>query len=128
VEIGGELRQIHLLESSKVNEFTTQYPMDGSNQVDKIRFESYDYDPLFPGDEYPDYLGAVYINEAQYFADVPVSAWEFYIGGYQPAQKWLKDRRGRILSFEDILHYQRIIVALTETIRLMQEVDKISIE
>ncbi len=128
VKLGGEIRQIHLLESPKVNQFTTQYPIDGSNQVDKIRFESYVYDPPFPGDEFPDYLGAVYINETQFFADVPVSAWEFYIGGYQPAQKWLKDRRGRTLSFDDILHYQKIIVALTETIRLMQEVDKISIE
>jgi hypothetical protein len=56
---------------------------------------------------------------------VPHVAWEFYIGGYQPAQKWLKDRHGRTLGFEDILHYQKIIVALTETQRLMQEIDKI---
>jgi hypothetical protein len=55
-------------------------------------------------------------------------AWEFYIGGYQPAQKWLKDRHGRTLSFEDILDYQKIIVALTETYRLMQEVDEVGVE
>jgi hypothetical protein len=55
-------------------------------------------------------------------------AWEFYIGGYQPAQKWLKDRKDRELSFEDILHYQKIIVALFETNRIMQEIDKIEIE
>jgi len=54
-------------------------------------------------------------------------AWEFYIGGYQPAQKWLKDRRKRQLSFEDILHYQKIIVALTETDRIMKKIDKIKI-
>jgi hypothetical protein len=59
---------------------------------------------------------------------VPQIAWEFYIGGYQPAQKWLKDRKGRILSFEDILHYQKIIVALTETGRLMKKIDEIQIE
>jgi hypothetical protein len=53
--------------------------------------------------------------------------WEFYIGGYQPAQKWLKDRRGRVLSYEDIQHYQKIIVALAETDRLMKEIDKIEI-
>ncbi|MBL4774626.1 MAG: hypothetical protein JKY87_01015 [Mariprofundus sp.] len=52
-------------------------------------------------------------------------AWEFYIGGYQPAQKWLKDRSGRKLSYDDILHYQKIIVALTETDRLMQETDRV---
>jgi len=59
---------------------------------------------------------------------VPNSAWEFYIGGYQPAQKWLKDRKGRTLVFEDILHYQKIVVALTETDRLMKEIDKVEIE
>jgi hypothetical protein len=69
--------------------------------------------------------GRVWINDTQYFDNVPVIAWEFYIGGYQPAQKWLKDRHGRTLSFEDILHYQKIIVALTETHRIMQVIDVI---
>lgn len=70
-------------------------------------------------------VGRVYINPTQYFNNVPEVAWEFYIGGYQPAQKWLKDRKGRKLEFEDILHYQKIILALTETDRLMKEIDKI---
>lgn len=73
-------------------------------------------------------LGRVYINETQYFNNVPAIAWNFYIGGYQPAQKWLKDRKGRKLEFDDIIHYQKIIVALTETDRLMKEIDKISFE
>lgn len=60
--------------------------------------------------------------------NVPQVAWEFYIGGYQPAQKWLKDRKDRKLDFDDILHYQKIIVALTETERLMRAVDEIGIE
>jgi hypothetical protein len=55
---------------------------------------------------------------------VPATAWEFYIGGYQPAQKWLKDRHGRTLNFEDIQHYQKIIVALVETGRIMQAIDE----
>ena len=59
--------------------------------------------------------------------DVPEVAWNFYIGGYQPAQKWLKDRKDRELGFEDILHYQKIIVALSETDRIMKEIDKIEI-
>ncbi len=59
--------------------------------------------------------GKVWINDNQYFDKVPFVAWRFFIGGYQPAQKWLKDRTGRKLSFDDILHYQKIIVALTET-------------
>ena len=58
----------------------------------------------------------------------PQVAWEFYIGGYQPAQKWLKDRKERTLEFYDILHCQKIIVALSETDKLMKEIDKIEIE
>lgn len=132
VKLGGEIRQIHLLESPTVENFITQYPIDGDNVVEKPRFDIYLYAESCPDEngniEYPDYLGAVYINDSQYFADVPISAWEFYIGGYQPAQKWLKDRKGRKLEFEDILHYQKIIVALTETGRLMKEIDTIEIE
>ena len=73
-------------------------------------------------------VGKVFINDTEYFNNVPLIAWEFFIGGYQPAQKWLKDRKGRALEFEDILHYQKIIVALFETDRLMKEIDKIEIE
>ncbi|MFZ1702364.1 MAG: type ISP restriction/modification enzyme, partial [Pyrinomonadaceae bacterium] len=72
--------------------------------------------------------GSVFINATQYFSGDPEIAWNFYIGGYQPAQKWLKDRKGRELSFEDIQHYQKIIVALTETDRIMKEIDAISLD
>jgi len=72
--------------------------------------------------------GRVYINDTQYFSNVPETAWNFYIGGYQPAQKWLKDRKNRTLEFDDILHYQKIIVALSETDKLMKEIDKLEIE
>ncbi len=61
------------------------------------------------------------------FADVPEAAWNFYIGGYQPAQKWLKDRHGRQLTFDDVHHYQRMVVALTETGKAMEEVDKVGV-
>jgi very-short-patch-repair endonuclease len=64
-------------------------------------------------------VGRVYINDSQYFGDVPSVAWNFFIGGYQPAQKWLKDRKGRVLSFEDIEHYQKIIKVLDETGKVM---------
>jgi hypothetical protein len=72
-------------------------------------------------------MGRVYINENQYFANVPEVAWNFYIGGYQPAQKWLKDRKGRELNYDDILHYQKIVVALSETDRIMRGIDLITI-
>jgi hypothetical protein len=59
----------------------------------------------------------------QYFEGVPPEVWNFHIGGYQVCEKWLKDRRGRTLSFDDLTHYQKIITALKETIRLMAEID-----
>ena len=138
VKLGGEIRQIHLLESPTVENYITQYPVDGNNVVDKIRFspspplEGCPKDGVVnspPPEEWSlTGVGKVYINETQYFADVPDTAWNFYIGGYQPAQKWLKDRKGRKLEFDDILHYQKIIVALSETARLMKEIDGIEIE
>jgi len=63
--------------------------------------------------------GKVYINGEQYFDGVRVTVWEFMVGGYQVCEKWLKDRRGRALSYEDIVHYQKVVVALGETIGLM---------
>ena len=112
VNIGSQIRQIHLLESPTVEKYITQYPIDGDNIVTKPKYQD----------------GKVYINDTQYFNNVPQTAWEFYIGGYQPAQKWLKDRKDRKLEFDDILHYQKIVVALTETDRLMKEINKIDIE
>jgi predicted helicase len=111
-KLGAEIRQIHLLENPTVEKYITQYPEDGNNIVVKPKYQD----------------GKVYINDTQYFDNVPQVAWEFYIGGYQPAQKWLKDRKERTLEFDDILHYQKIIVALTETDRLMNEINKIDIE
>ncbi len=121
VKLGGEIRQIHLLESPTVEKYITQYPIDGDNKVIKPT-----YIPISKNEATGQLQGNVYINETQYFANVPLIAWNFFIGGYQPAQKWLKDRKERTLEFDDILHYQKIIVALTETDRLMKEIDKIS--
>jgi len=109
IRLGGELRQLHLLESPIIEKYITQYSLDGNNEVIKPKYE----------------LGKVFINETQYFDNVPETTWNFYIGGYQPAQKWLKDRKGRELGFEDILHYQKIIVALNRTMELMKEIDVI---
>jgi len=121
VKLGGELRQIHLLESPIVEQYITTYPQDGNNTITRrIRQKDFEITDDKKG------FGRIWINDEQYFDKVPVIAWEFYIGGYQPAQKWLKDRYGRTLSYEDIMHYQKIIVALTETNRLMKEIDKIS--
>lgn len=108
-KLGEELRYLHLLESPKVEKFITTYSEAGENLVEKVVYKN----------------GKVYINASQYFGGVPEVAWNFYIGGYQPAQKWLKDRKGRKLTNADIEHYQKIIVALTETDRLMKKIDEI---
>lgn len=65
----------------------------------------------------------VSINATQYFGNVPERVWNFHVGGYQVAEKWLKDRKGRKLSGDDIAHYQRVLVALNETINVMQDID-----
>ena len=109
VAYGGALRALHLMESPALENFITGYPVGGGNEVGNVRFEE----------------GRVWINEAQYFSGVPARTWEFYIGGYQPAQRWLKDRQGQVLGYDDILHYQRIIVALAETERIMEEIDTV---
>jgi hypothetical protein len=120
VKLGREIRQIHLLESSTVEQYITQYPINGDNEVTRKITKS---SPGYVADN--ETHGKVFINDTQYFDKVPQVTWEFYIGGYQPAQKWLKDRKDRKLEFDDILHYQKIIVALSETDRLMKEIDKI---
>lgn len=109
VALGGELRALHLLESSKVENFTTSYPVAGDNVVENVKYV----------DE------KVFINSTQYFGGVSESVWTHPIGGYMPAQKWLKDRKGRTLTNDDIMHYQRMVVALSETARVMEEVDRV---
>lgn len=111
VALGGNLRQLHLLESAKCEDYITSFPNEGTNCIEKIRYED----------------GNVWINATQCFENVPETAWNFYIGGYQPAQKWLKDRKDRELSFDDLLHYQKMIVALTETANLQYEIDNCSL-
>jgi hypothetical protein len=108
--LGGELVALHLLESPKVNDFITRFEGQGNNGVPKK--------PTWKD-------GAVWINPSQRFEGVPEAVWNFHIGGYQVCEKWLKDRKGRTLSDEDIAHYQRVVVALNETIRLMAEIDRV---
>lgn len=114
-EQGEALRRLHLMEDAAIGPAPYPFHGDGDSVVDKPRFQPQ-----------PDGTGRVYINgkgnEGQYFAGVPAVSWSFPIGGYQPAQKWLKDRKGRALSYDDIRHYQKIIKILAETDRIMQEI------
>lgn len=128
VALGSELRQTHLLESPKLAAQTKAlgvgYPVGGDNAVTrKMTKTSVGFEP----DEVDSSIGKVWLNDTQYFTNVPLIAWEFYIGGYQPAQKWLKDRQGRTLDMSDVRHYMNIIAALSLTHELMQQIDNIDV-
>lgn len=102
-DLGGQLRRLHLLEPAAVGSAPYSFKGDGPGVVEQPRCAD----------------GRIWINATQYFDAVPAVAWEFFIGGYQPAQKWLKDRKGKALSFDDIKHYQLILKVLAETDRIM---------
>ena len=125
-EKGEELVALHLMESPALNQLITGFPVAGSNEVGRVRYTeprpkeetsevSKDLGGLTPG--------RVYINKTQYFEGIEPAVWEFQIGGYQVLHKWLKDRKDRKLTFDDLFHYQKIVVALKETMRLMEEID-----
>lgn len=103
---GKQLIDLHLMHNASSWNLESQFNVSGSNIVEDIRYTD----------------GYVWINQEQYFMSVPESAWNAYIGGYQPAQKWLKDRKGRTLRFDDVRHYLRIVHALVETQRIMNEI------
>ena len=105
--LGRRLTALHLLDG--VADGGVTFPVEGDNAVKAPR--------------YVDMQQRVYINDAQYFEGIPPEVWEFHIGGYQVCHKWLKDRRKRSLSYDDIAHYLRIVSALGESIGLMGEID-----
>jgi hypothetical protein len=100
----------------------TRYDVAGTNEVGKVRFASNEAAgsdrQAKPG------TGRVYINAAQYFQGVPEEVWNMYIGGYKVAEKWLKDRKGRQLSYDELEHYQSIIAALARTLELQGQLDR----
>ncbi len=114
VKTGSVLRNLHLMENPSINEFITTYPINpnegGGDMVDKIKYSE----------------GKVWLNDSQYFGNVPEEAWGFYIGGYQPAQKYLKDRKGSRMTNEEIEQYQRIIYVLKKTGEVMKNLNDIS--
>jgi len=134
--IGERLVAVHLLKAPEVRDMFSPYatfPVPGDNRVESVKSvlaaKNAEDAKFLQGSKTPSSESnttAVFINAAQYFDNVPAAAWEFYIGGYQPAQKWLKDRKGRTLSSDDLLHYKAIIAALVETRRLMDELDALA--
>ena len=113
VDLGKRLTSLHLMESKGGSE--PSFPLTGDNSVDKVRYRP-------PVNDSP---GRVFINRDQYFDGVTPETWEFTIGGYRPAEKWLKDRKRRNLSFDDIAHYRRICAVLEETPRVMARIDEV---
>ena len=107
--IGRGLIETHLMRDAApgLSETRARFPGQGGNLVEEVRFDA----------------GRVFINAEQYFDNVPQTAWEMPIGGYQPAQKWLKDRKGRELTGDDIRHYQRIVVALMKTAEAAEKLE-----
>lgn len=108
-DFGAKLRELHLLTDPELVDYATLFPEYGTGEVDRH---------LFDGTK-------VWINDKQYFEGVPESVWDFYIGGYQPAQKWLKDRKGRILSSDEIDHYQQTLEAIRRTDDLMKDFEDV---
>jgi len=131
--VGSELVGLHLLESPLLKDSTVKYPISGTNIVEKGHPRFHPRGAPEPTMGIPLPSGRVYINKgdvgskvaAQYFEGVSSEVWDFHIGGYQVCEKWLKDRRGRVLKYDDLSHYQRIVVALNETIRIMSEIDEV---
>jgi predicted helicase len=109
--LGDELVLLHLME--KQGKKITSYPAAGDSSVVTVRYT----------EPQTDAKGRVWINATQYFDGVPKEVWEFHVGGYQVCAKWLKDRKGRKLTYDDLTHYQQIVSALAETIVLMENID-----
>lgn len=143
VAIGRELIALHTLDTTLLR--ITGFDVAGSNEVVKVRFAA---DAVTPASDAPpprpsparggggqdnagkmrdgeegEATGRVYINDAQYFDGVPQAVWEMHIGGYRVAEKWLKDRKGRLLSYDDLTHYQNVIAALARTLELQAAID-----
>lgn len=127
IKLGKELRQIHLLEAQPTKNYMISYPIAGSNCI-TTKIINKDWEIITPTSKGRKEIGRVWINGEQYFDNLPLLVWEFTIGGNQPAQNWLKERKGSTLSMDDILHYQKIIEALFETDRVMHELATIEID
>lgn len=110
---GQELVDLHLMKSKKLNKLITQIGGDGDNAVTEVTYK--------PKEQ------RVYINKTRYFEGIAPDVWEFKIGGYQVLSKWLKDRKKakRTLSFDELLHYQKVVVALKETMQLMEDIEQL---
>lgn len=110
-EFGKRLIDLHLLKSTELDTPLCKFPIKGENRVKKIKYDEKEK--------------RIYFNEEQYFEEVPQEIWQYQIGSYQVCRKWLKDRKDRCLSLEDIKHYCRMVTVLQKTIEIQQKIDNI---
>ena len=108
---GKRLAELHLLDSSELDPPIAKFQGTGRNIVDKLKYHQKE--------------SRIYINSDQYFEGVKKEVWEYHIGGYQVCHKWLKDRKGRILSLEEIKHYCKVVTAIQKTIETQKDIDEI---
>jgi predicted helicase len=108
-EYGNRLVDLHLLKSRELDSPVARFQGKGDNKVEKVKY----------------WKGKVYINNDQYFEGISLEIWKYQIGGYQVCDKWLKYRKGRILSLDDIRHYCKVVTAIEETIKIQKEIDRL---
>jgi hypothetical protein len=128
-KLGHQLLAAHLLEDETIAGDTIGYPANGDNRVEKgyPKYVPPASEPIKVGKvklEPDEEHGRVYISPDQYFEGIEPAVWEFQIGGYQVCDKWLKDRRGRVLDYDDLTHYPKIVESLRKTIDLMQQIEE----
>lgn len=110
-ELGRRLVELHLLQATDLEEVETEFSEAGDSSVDAVKFVKA--------------TGRVCINDTQYFAGIGAPVWEHRIGGYQVCDKWLKDRKGRRLTFADITQFQRIVKAVAESVAVSRQLDQV---
>lgn len=108
-KLGKQLVELHLLQSSILEKSAARFQGKGDNRMEKQRYDEHEQ--------------RVFINASQYFEGIESAVWNYQVGGYQIMNKWLKDRKGRILSLDDIQQYCRIATALKKTITLQAAID-----
>ena len=108
-EYGEKLVDLHLLKSAELDPPVAKFQGEGEERIEKLRYE--------------EEAKRVYVNQSRYFEGVSKDVWQYQIGGYQVCSKWLKDRKGRRLSLEDIKHYCRIVTSLEKTIEVQKAID-----
>ncbi len=111
--LGRRLIDLHLLQSKELDPPSVRFEGAGDNRVASTKTKGFNYNPK---------TKRIHINKTQYFASVSPNLWEYRIGGYQVLHKWLKDRRDRPLSLDDIKTYCCIVTAIQRTIDLQQQV------